>query len=140
MTNPAELLIRTQDHVRWLTINRPERSNALSHSLRHALSEAFVEAGDDPTVRVIVLTAAGQRAFCAGIDLKEAAANDLSGQAYKTPMRGLEHNLFEIVAETYKPTIAALNGTAVALIEREQVTTQRDRREDKPAKLEVGGW
>jgi enoyl-CoA hydratase/carnithine racemase len=66
----------TRGYIRILTINRPERSNAMSPELTEELIDAFVDAGADPEVRVIVLTAVGDRAFCAGADLKAAAQSD----------------------------------------------------------------
>ena len=66
------LLRETRGHIRVLTINRPERSNAMSPELTEELIDAFVDGGSDPDVRAIVLTAVGDRAFCAGADLRRA--------------------------------------------------------------------
>jgi enoyl-CoA hydratase len=60
-----------------------------------------------------VLTGAGDRAFCAGADLKEIGDADAGGGRFRRPMDKPERNVFEVIAETYKPTIAALNGAAV---------------------------
>ena len=109
-----ELLIETKGHIRLLTLNRPERSNALSASLRNALAEALLSADEDDGVRVIVLTGAGDRTFCAGMDLKDMRAGDEQQQKYRPPMGQVERNVFEVALETKKPLIAALNGTAVA--------------------------
>ena len=75
------LLTETRGHIRLLTINRPDRMNSLSPEMSDALVEAFVEAGADPEVRVIVLTAVGERAFCAGADLKARARGGRCRQA-----------------------------------------------------------
>jgi enoyl-CoA hydratase/carnithine racemase len=64
------LLRETRGHLRILTINRPDRMNSLSPEMSEALVEAFVDAGSDPDIRCIILTAVGERAFCAGADLK----------------------------------------------------------------------
>ena len=109
-----ELLVETLGHVRVLTINRPERMNSLTPGLMDALSESFVEANIDPHVRAVILTATGDRAFCAGRDLKEAKVADDAGQPYRYFMSTLNRFIFEIILETYKPTIAAINGAAVA--------------------------
>jgi enoyl-CoA hydratase/carnithine racemase len=71
----SDAILRQETHgyIRLLTMSRPERMNALSPELSDALIAAFVEAGADPEVRVIVLTAVGDRAFCAGADLKARA-------------------------------------------------------------------
>jgi enoyl-CoA hydratase len=109
----SELLVEDRDHVRVITINRPARANALSASLRRQLSEAFIDAGDEATVRVIVLTAKGNRVFCAGADLKEIAEADARGEHFRPPTAELERTVYEVVYGTYKPTIAALNGHAM---------------------------
>ncbi|HVZ09783.1 enoyl-CoA hydratase/isomerase family protein [Rhodopila sp.] len=108
------LLSETRGHIRLLTINRPERMNSLSPEMSDALIEAFVEAGADPEVRVIVLTAVGERAFCAGADLKARAQEDAAGRPFQPLLSRVQRYLFEVVYETIKPTIAALNGPAVA--------------------------
>jgi enoyl-CoA hydratase/carnithine racemase len=63
LVNTPDLLVETRGHVRLLTLNRPQRANALSPELMSALVEAFVEAGADSDVRAIVVTGAGERAF-----------------------------------------------------------------------------
>jgi enoyl-CoA hydratase len=113
MTDPI-LLAEARGHILVLTINRPERMNSLSAELSDALIEAFVEAGADPDVRVIVLTAVGDRAFCAGADLKARAQEDAEGKPFQPLLSRVQRYVFEVVYETIKPTIAALNGSAVA--------------------------
>ena len=108
------LLSENRGHIRLLTINRPERMNSLSPEMSDALVEAFVEAGADPEVRVIVLTAVGDRAFCAGADLKARAQEDAAGKPFQPLLSRVQRYLYEVVYETIKPTIAALNGPAVA--------------------------
>ncbi|MBI4278143.1 MAG: enoyl-CoA hydratase/isomerase family protein [Armatimonadetes bacterium] len=106
-------MVRDDGFVRTLTINRPERLNALSRAVRARLAEEVIRADEDPGVRAIVLTGAGDRAFCAGADLKEIAAGDQAGEAFRRPGRGPERPLFEVVLECHTPTIAAINGYAV---------------------------
>jgi enoyl-CoA hydratase len=115
MPEPASILLsETRGYVRLLTINRPERMNALSPELSDELIEAFVDAGADPDIRAIVLTSVGDRAFCAGADLKARAAEDTAGKAFQPLLSRVQRYVFEVVFETIKPTIAALNGSAVA--------------------------
>jgi enoyl-CoA hydratase len=115
MTEPASILLsETRGHILILTINRPERMNALSPDLSDALIEAFVEAGADPAIRAIVLTSVGDRAFCAGADLKARAQDDADGKPFQPLLSRVQRYIFEVVYETIKPTIAALNGSAVA--------------------------
>ncbi len=108
------LLSERRGHILLLTINRPYRMNALSPELSEALIEAFVDAGADPEVRAVVLTAVGDRAFCAGADLKARAQEDAEGKPFQPLLSRAQRYLYEVVYETIKPTIAALNGAAVA--------------------------
>ncbi len=110
----AILLRETRGHIRILTINRPERMNAMSPELSDQLIDAFVEGGADPDIRAIVLTAVGDRAFCAGADLKARAEADAAGGAFQPLLSRVQRYIFEVIYETIKPTIAALNGPAVA--------------------------
>jgi len=65
-----ELLASVQDGVATLTINRPERRNALDAEHYAAISEAWIRVRDDPEVRAAIITGAGDKAFCAGADIK----------------------------------------------------------------------
>jgi enoyl-CoA hydratase len=112
-SSSTSIRIDTRDRVRYLTIDREQRRNALDGATRKALATAFVEANADPDVWAVVLTGAGDRAFCAGRDLKELDETAREGRGIATPMQDLNRNLHEIVLETYKPTIAVLNGPAV---------------------------
>jgi enoyl-CoA hydratase len=108
------LLIETTGRVRTLTINRPDRQNALNPQLLAELTDAFLDANSDPEVWVVVLTAAGDRTFCAGMDLKDTRASDsTSGKPFRGPMDQPNRLLFEVIAETTTPTICAINGAAV---------------------------
>jgi enoyl-CoA hydratase len=110
-----DLLVERRDHVARLTINRPERRNALSIALTRELNELFTELDDDPDIWAITITGAGDQAFCAGTDLKELDERAKTlGLGPPHPMRGPDRNLFEVVVETGKPTIAILNGPAYA--------------------------
>jgi enoyl-CoA hydratase len=108
------LLTENRGQIRILTINRPDRMNAISPELGDALIEAFVEANADDQVRAVVLTGVGDRAFCAGADLKARTAEDAAGKPFQPLLARVRRYLYEVVLETFKPTIAALNGPAVA--------------------------
>jgi enoyl-CoA hydratase len=110
----TDVVVTNEGFVRYLRINRPERANALSANVSRLLVAALLAANDDPGVRVIVLTGTGERVFCAGADLKEMGESDRAGAAFRPPMQRAERAVLEVVLETYKPTIAALNGHAVA--------------------------
>ncbi|MGD9885558.1 MAG: enoyl-CoA hydratase/isomerase family protein [Reyranella sp.] len=109
-----DLVIEDRGHVRVLTLNRPQRANALTPELMAAIAEAFVEAGADPEVRAIVVTGAGDRAFCGGFDLKARHEADQAGKPFVYLMSTRERFVFEVIYETYKPVVAAINGAAVA--------------------------
>lgn len=106
--------IETDGATRILTLDRPHRANALTPALIDALLGAIVEADYDPTIRAIIFTGAGDRAFCSGGDLKELRAQDDAGKAFRNPMSGRNRFFLEAIMECTKPTIAAINGAAVA--------------------------
>lgn len=109
-----EVLYEVTDRVARITINRPHRRNAMSRHTVQKLVEAFVEAGDDPDVWAVVITGAGDKAFCAGGDMKEMDDIARAGRQVHTPMTGEYRALLEVILETYKPVIAAINGHAIA--------------------------
>ena len=97
--------------VRLVTINRPERRNALDPETFLGLGRAFLDAEHDDGVRVVVLTGAGEHAFCSGMDLKAFLADtrDAGEKAASGP--GTEVFVERVFP---KPIIAAVNGAAVA--------------------------
>jgi enoyl-CoA hydratase/carnithine racemase len=97
-----------EDEVAWLTIDRPEARNALSKAVRDGLWEGFRRFADDDSAAVLVLTGAGEKAFCAGGDLKEMSATSL-----RVPPPDFLPYLQRTV-KTGKPVIAAVNGVAFA--------------------------
>ncbi|GLZ43244.1 enoyl-CoA hydratase-related protein [Actinokineospora sp. NBRC 105648] len=100
------------DGVRTLTLNRPDAYNSLTVELKEALLTALREAGQDDSVRAVVLTGAG-KAFCAGQDLKEHLALLEAGDP--TPLSTVTEHYNPIVTaitELPKPIIAAVNGMA----------------------------
>lgn len=109
-----EVLYEVRDRVARITINRPHRRNAMSRNTVRLLTEAFVEAGADPDVWAVVITGAGDKAFCAGGDMKEMDDIARAGRQVHTPMTGSHRALLEVMLETYKPVLAAVNGHAVA--------------------------
>jgi enoyl-CoA hydratase/carnithine racemase len=96
-------------HVALVTLNRPEARNAISHRVAVTLAGIVADTEADPQVRCVVLTGAGQQAFCAGADLKEVAAGGL--EALSTPGNGFAG--FVVAART-KPWIAAVHGFTLA--------------------------
>jgi enoyl-CoA hydratase len=100
--------------VEVLTLNRPERRNALSRDLLAALADTFAELEADDAVRAVVLTGAGDRAFCAGMDLKEFAESSRDEQPPDPDDDAVVPERHQIVSWEYpKPIVVALNGAAV---------------------------
>src|SRR6478609_7853285 len=107
------LIVETRGHVRVLTLDRPERRNALSTAVQADLIEELLRCGEDDTVRAVVLAGNGP-AFCAGFDLKEIREGDQRGEHFRPPMNRPTRTVFEVITETPVPIIAALTGAAVA--------------------------
>ena len=96
------------DGIAVITLNRPEQRNALGREIREGLFAAWDRFERDPALRVAILTGAGDKAFCAGGDLKEMVERGLA-----VPPR----DMFPVPGDTVelsKPTIAAVNGVAFA--------------------------
>ncbi|HEU5200780.1 MAG TPA: enoyl-CoA hydratase-related protein [Ktedonobacterales bacterium] len=107
------LLVQTERGVRTLTLNRPERLNALTPELALAIQAEVNAASADDEVRVIVITGAGQ-GFCAGLDLTADVAAILAGQsrhARLDPLGWIGRQALTLT-ECDKPVIAAINGAA----------------------------
>jgi enoyl-CoA hydratase len=99
--------------VRRLTMNRPDKLNALNAELLDAVSAAFEEAGSDDSVSVIILAAAG-RAFCAGYDLDEdAEAGVMDERAWRDELGHSTARLFDMLRNA-KPTIAQVQSYCLA--------------------------
>ncbi|QJW95708.1 enoyl-CoA hydratase/isomerase family protein [Frigoriglobus tundricola] len=96
-----------------VTINRPEKRNALSRALIADLTDAFLRASADPAARCVILTGAGP-AFCAGMDLDElrGTIGDDADMVWDDATK--LSSLYELVYTLPKPTVAAVNGAAVA--------------------------
>jgi len=104
-----DILYDKRDHIATITMNRPDRLNALGGALSQSMDTAFRDADADAETRVIVLTGAG-RGFCAGLDMRDNAAGPGGGR--KIPaFRG--SSMARLILNTNKPTIAAVNGAAV---------------------------
>ena len=97
--------------VAVVTMNRPEAMNALSRGLRAQLAAAMLEVNDDDSIRAVVLTGAGTRAFTAGLDLKELGA-DTSNLGAANAEDALA-NPVKAIEQCRKPVIGAINGVAI---------------------------
>jgi enoyl-CoA hydratase/carnithine racemase len=103
-----EIIYEVRDGIAWLTINRPEVRNALNKAAREAFGEAAQAFADDPGANVLIVTGTGDKAFCAGADLKEMAQTEM-----RVPPKNLIVS-FNRTLKTDKPIIAAVNGHAFA--------------------------
>jgi enoyl-CoA hydratase len=114
MTSEDDVLkITTADKILLLTLNRPERRNALSKDLLAALRSALIAADTDPEVSLVAITGAG-KAFCSGVDLKDARSTDESGERYRGPLHEPERAFTEVIIDSRKPLMAIVNGPAMA--------------------------
>jgi len=121
-TGTDQLLCEIEAGVATITLNRPDKRNALSNELTPALRKALLDADTDPSVRCVVITGAG-RAFCSGGDVSgmggnaapSAAANDAPKRTIDDAIRNLQQGQEALTLRLFdlsKPTIAALPGAA----------------------------
>lgn len=113
MSPGSEVCLDVDHGVARVSLNRPDQLNALSTAVLDQLVQVFAELDRTEDVRAVCLSAAGDRAFSAGADLKEMAARDGSGDPPYLPMTGPARNVYEVVLECRKPTLAVLHGWVV---------------------------
>jgi len=97
------------EHVALVTLNRPEKRNAINGEIAAALGEIVRQTEDDPQIRCVILTSSNDKVFCAGADL--AAVSGGTGLSMETPAGGFAGLVY---ANRNKPWIAAVEGLAVA--------------------------
>lgn len=99
-----------EEGIALITMNRPEKLNALDAEHYQALSEAWVRVRDDSAVRVAIITGAGEKAFCAGADIKSWIGREVDLAELWQTQKG---QLLNRGLEVWKPVIAAVNGLAI---------------------------
>jgi enoyl-CoA hydratase/carnithine racemase len=114
--NYEMILYEVKSHIGYITLNRPEVMNAINIQMSREIIDACAAANRDPEVRVCILTGAGERAFCTGLDLKERARETEETTFFAR--RRARHqpgirSQSQAVAAVEKPTIAAIRGYAV---------------------------
>jgi 2-(1,2-epoxy-1,2-dihydrophenyl)acetyl-CoA isomerase len=116
-----DLIRRIEDGVCWITLNRPEAGNAITQFMRDRIAEWVRDASSDLFVRAVVITGAGDKAFCTGADLRggrqaprrkpEEAPDNVVGDAARMIRDGWQA-LVTSILDCEKPVIAGVNGTA----------------------------
>ena len=112
MTEPDTVLYEVEGSIARLTINRPDRRNAINPEVVRGLMEGLAKAEVDPAVRVLVMTGAGDKAFCAGGDL--GGMTETEGPVGKHFVRAEVGEFFRKLRASHLPVIARVNGHALA--------------------------
>ena len=106
-----QLKIERRDAILWITLARPDKANALAVGMMEGATKALRDAAGDDAIRAIVITGAGERAFCAGVDVREQPA-DGDAAAHRKRRSAALAAFIDAVVDTPKPVVAALNGIA----------------------------
>lgn len=109
MELPSTMLYEKRDRIATVTINRPEAMNAFTPDMLQAMDAAFADFNKDPDLWVAILTAAGEKSFCAGMDLKAAIPLVNEGDEM-----GYADHTKRPFSDVFKPIIAAVNGYCIA--------------------------
>ena len=111
MSETHDVLLEKRGQAFWITINRPEKRNAINGEVVAGIKQGYRDAHDDPDVRVIVLTGFGEKAFCAGADLQNTGA----AFAMDFARPNVDYaDLLRLSQAATKPTIARINGVCMA--------------------------
>ncbi len=110
-----QVIYEKKGHIAYITLNRMEQMNAINSAVRRALTEAWVDFRDDPEIWIAILTGAGDKAFCAGGDLKELYRG-YKQPDWVSPVRGAPELQTAVMRHLnlWKPVIAAINGHCLA--------------------------
>ena len=104
------LLVEIKDEIAVVTINRPKQMNALNQETLKELEDAFSSFYNDDSIKGVVLTGSGEKAFVAGADIKEFADYD---KKQGKQMADYGHHVFNVIENCPKPVVAAVNGFAL---------------------------
>lgn len=108
-----EVIVEKLDNVGRITINRPDQLNAISRRTLEEMEHALKEFRNDQTIRVIILTGAGEKAFCAGADLKGGIFTPETDSVRGARLARMGQEFTEMIEKYEKPVIAAVNGLAL---------------------------
>lgn len=109
MTTPV--LLDVTDSIARITLNRPDKGNAVDQPMAQALLDTAVRCANDPEIRCVVLTGAGKM-FCVGGDISEFAASREGIAPFLSRLAGTLHQAMSLFARMQKPLITLVNGTA----------------------------
>lgn len=112
MNDPRQILVEREGYAARVIINRPERRNAVSFAAWQSLAASFENLAADPEVRIIVLTGAGDRAFCAGNDITEFAEKRSTPEQVEAYDAVVAH-AYEAIRGLEKPLLARVRGSAI---------------------------
>lgn len=101
-----------EGHVATITFNRPESYNALNNEMSFAFIDALKQCKKDDNIRAVVITAAGEKAFCSGQDLKDRSAGGSQEGGLGESVRTRYNPITKLIMQTEKPFICAMNGLA----------------------------
>ncbi|MBU6165845.1 MAG: enoyl-CoA hydratase/isomerase family protein [Alphaproteobacteria bacterium] len=110
MTSEPEVLFETRGAALWITLNRPAALNALNHAMAVAIHRALIDAAGDPAVRHIVISGAGDRAFCAGGDVALLGREGRQNRALWENFFHDEYRMNQAIARVPKPWVAIIDG------------------------------
>lgn len=113
LTSVDGITVEVDDRLAIVTLNRPDRLNAIDQAMMKGLVDLFDDFSYEEDVWAVVITGAGDRAFSAGVDLKEVNSGDQAKRMARSPNGGSGRNAFETILECRKPVVAAINGVAV---------------------------
>src|SRR5690606_13192083 len=110
MAEPKNILSENKDGILYLTINRESKLNALNFSTLEEIKNIFNEVNDNKSIRAVILTGSGEKAFAAGADINEIAElNELNARKFSES--GQE--IYSLIETCHKPVIAVVNGYAL---------------------------
>jgi enoyl-CoA hydratase len=109
-----EVMVKTEGRLCLITINRPDVRNARDKATNLRMMDAIIDADHDPSISMIAITGSGDKAFCAGADLKAARSQFDVVRHFRGPLDHPHRTLMEVILDTRKPVMAIVNGPAIA--------------------------
>lgn len=109
---PGTLTFEKKDCIAYLTLNRPEQRNALTIEMWNMLERYWDQVNEDDDVRAVIVTGAGDKAFCAGMDLKEVER--LRKEGKDNVLKLVDDPFMQKMRKVNKPIVAAINGSVFA--------------------------